>query len=53
MPPSFTFPHGTREFRERIKFVGEALINGSNRTQWIFAAPDNAKAIRISVFAST
>jgi hypothetical protein len=42
------------ETENRVKFVGEAPINGSNRTQWIFAAPDNSNGIRIRIpnFAS-
>ena len=37
------------ETENHVKFVGEAPINGSNRTQWIFAAPDNANGIRIRI----
>ena len=37
------------ETENHVKFVGEAPINGSNRTQWIFAAPDNTNGIRIRI----
>ena len=37
------------ETDNRVKFVAEAPITGSNRTQWIFAAPDSANGIRIRI----
>ena len=37
------------ETQNHVKFVGEEPINGSNRTQWIFAAPDTADGIRIRI----
>jgi hypothetical protein len=37
------------ETQNHVKFIGEATINGSNRTQWIFAAPDTANGIRIRI----
>jgi len=37
------------ETENHVKFVGEAPINGSNRTQWIFAAPETANGIRIRI----
>jgi hypothetical protein len=37
------------EIENHVKFVREAPINGSNRTQWIFAAPDTANGIRIRI----
>src|SRR5271154_3091847 len=37
------------ETQNHVKFIAEAPINGSNRTQWIFAAPDTANGIRIRI----
>jgi hypothetical protein len=37
------------EDQNHVKFIGEAPINGSNRAQWIFAAPDSANGIRIRI----
>jgi hypothetical protein len=37
------------ETQNHVKFIGEATINGSNRTQWIFAAPDTANGVRIRI----
>jgi hypothetical protein len=37
------------ESQNHVKFIGEAPINGSNRTQWIFAAPDTAGGIRVRI----
>jgi hypothetical protein len=37
------------ETQNHVKFIGEEPINGSNRTQWIFAAPDTANGIRIRI----
>lgn len=37
------------ETQNHVKFIGEAPINGSNRAQWIFAAPDTPNGIRIRV----
>jgi hypothetical protein len=37
------------ETKNHVKFVGEAPINGSNRTQWILWLPDNANGIRIRI----
>ena len=37
------------ETQNHVKFIGEAPINGSNRTQWIFAAPDTANGVRIRI----
>jgi ribosomal protein L11 methylase PrmA len=37
------------ETENHVKFVGEAPINGSNRTQWVFAAPDSVNGIRIRI----
>jgi hypothetical protein len=37
------------ETENHVKFVADAPVNGSNRTQWIFAAPDTANGIRIRI----
>jgi hypothetical protein len=37
------------ETQNHVKFIAEAPISGSNRTQWIFAAPDTANGIRIRI----
>jgi hypothetical protein len=37
------------ETQNHVKFTAEAPISGSNRTQWIFAAPDTANSIRIRI----
>jgi hypothetical protein len=37
------------ETENHVKFVAEAPVNGSNRTQWIFAAPETAYGIRIRI----
>jgi len=37
------------ETDNHVKFVAEAPITGSNRTQWIFAAPDSVNGIRIRI----
>jgi hypothetical protein len=37
------------ETDNHVKFVAEAPIAGSNRTQWIFAAPDSVNGIRIRI----
>src|ERR1700722_1841811 len=37
------------EAQNHVKFIGQAPINGSDRTQWIFAAPDTANGIRIRI----
>ena len=37
------------ETENHVKFVAEVPVNGSNRTQWIFAAPDTANGIRIRI----
>jgi hypothetical protein len=37
------------ETQNHVKFIGEEPINGSNRTQWIFAAPDTSNGLRIRI----
>ena len=37
------------EAQNHVKFIGQAPINGSDRTQWIFAAPDTANGIRVRI----
>jgi hypothetical protein len=37
------------ETQNHVKFIGQAPINGSDRTQWIFAGPDTANGIRIRI----
>jgi hypothetical protein len=37
------------EAQNHVKFIGQAPINGSDRPQWIFAAPDTANGIRVRI----
>jgi hypothetical protein len=37
------------ETQNHVKFIGQAPISGSDRTQWVFAAPDTANGIRIRI----
>ena len=37
------------ETQNHVKFIGQAPINGSDRTQWVFAGPDTANGIRIRI----
>src|SRR3984893_8282609 len=37
------------ETQNHVKFIAKGSISESNRTQWIFAAPDTANGIRIRI----